>query len=303
MTATFTGTLRGPAAAWGMITSSELVRLLQHAERALARAAGHELGRPVRRTGRRESPVASASRLIVQAIHDRGSLVAEFRLPDSGALPDGFEFDIESLAERSVLAALETAAGHDETRQDVAAAFADLIDDLDLGGATRFSEVEWTYTDDGPPVTVVLTGHDRDRLRRIAGYPLVEQTDGRVIGTIVAVDFEDHTGRARTPTGDEIPVRFDSSLDDDVEDHLRRPADLEGELTLDARSGEPRSLRVRHIAEQQALWPDRGDRRFWQEQTLRSFSAARDELPATDFEAVTVEATEEDAIAFLSAIR
>src|SRR4030088_602416 len=125
--------LTGPAASLGQVAAADVAHLFLGLERAIARASGHILGRKVKTRGRRETLIASATRLRLVSI-EPGSVVGVLELPDVRGGDDDLEFgDVATLGETALIQTIETAAGQGPGYRDVTRALVNLADELGIG--------------------------------------------------------------------------------------------------------------------------------------------------------------------------
>ena len=200
--------LSGDEAELGRVAAGDVARMLLGVERAVARAAGHVIGRQVKATGRRGRTIEETTRFRLVGI-ESGSVVGVLELPDERLEDEALQLDDQSLGELALENALQTAAGERTDQLDVAEAFVRLADDLGVG--TRFSEVIFEETAvPAPHRSVKLDRASRDRLAEvIAAGPDARQDS--LIGVLVEADFERNTARLRTSGDRRIAVSFESS--------------------------------------------------------------------------------------------
>ncbi len=208
-------------------------------ERAVARAAGHLIGRQVKSTGRRGRAIEATTRFRLLDV-ERGSIVGVLELPEEGANADTLDVDVPSLVgELALASALATAAGEETEQVDVAAAFVQLMDDVGVG--PRFQAR--TLEAEGPVERTIVT---LDRPARVRLLEIVSATpsarDDSLVGVLVEADFESSTARLRTAGGQRIAIRFEAELADSIQEGLRRQAEFLGEVGYDPKTLEARSV-------------------------------------------------------------
>jgi len=210
--------------------------MLLGVERAVARAAGHVIGRQVKPTGRRGRAIEETTRFRLLAI-ERGSIVGVLELPEEAADADTLNVDVPSLGQLPLGSALATAAGEETEQVDVAEAFVRLVDDVGVG--SRFQSL--TLEEEGPAghKMVTLDRPARDRLFEIVSAAPSARDDS-LIGVLVEADFESNTARLRTTGGQRIAIRFEAELADSIQEGLRRQAEFLGEVSYDAKTMEAR---------------------------------------------------------------
>ena len=89
--------------------------MLLGVERAVARAAGHVIGRQVKPTGRRGRAIEETTRFRLLSV-ERGSIVGVLELPEEAANADTLNVDVPSLRPLALGSALATAAGEEPSR-------------------------------------------------------------------------------------------------------------------------------------------------------------------------------------------
>jgi hypothetical protein len=98
-------------------------------------------------------------------------------------------------------------------------------------------------------------------------------------------------------------VSYDNDLADEIQEALRRPAELVGEVTYDPETGVARSVVLRRIspAEQLVLGLETED--FWLEPSFEDLRHQQGVEPAHDLDALSDdELTDEEADEFLAAL-
>jgi len=156
--------LTGDDAQLGRVAAGDVARMLLGIERAVARAAGHVIGRQVKSTGRRGRAIEATTRFRLLDI-ERGSIVGVLELPEEAASADTLDVDVPSLGELALASALATAAGEETEQVDVAAAFVQLVDDIGVG--SRFQALKLEAEGPAERTTVTLDRPARDRLFEI----------------------------------------------------------------------------------------------------------------------------------------
>jgi len=191
--------LTGDDAQLGRVAAGDVARMLLGVERAVARAAGHVIGRQVKPTGRRGRAIEETTRFRLLSI-ERGSVV--------GVL-DTLDVDVPSLGPLALESALATAAGSETEQVDVAEAFVRLVDDVGVG--SRFRSL--TLEEEGPAERrmVTLDSPARDRLFEIVSAA-PNARDDSLVGVLVEANFESNTARLRTTGGQRIAISFETKL-------------------------------------------------------------------------------------------
>jgi hypothetical protein len=144
--------LTGDEAQLGRVAAGDVARMLLGVERAVARAAGHVIGRQVKPTGRRGRVIEETTRFRLLSI-ERGSIVGVLELPEEATNADTLNADVPSLGPLALESALATAAGEETEQVDVAEAFVQLVDDVGVG--SRFQSL--TLEEEGPAGRKMVT--------------------------------------------------------------------------------------------------------------------------------------------------
>lgn len=239
--------------------AGEELRATLRGQTALAAAAYATLGTPRRSsTGRHPAAVEAAARLRFQGVQE-GSVVAVLGLPvltdNAGAL----ELGVDDLARAAFdrLSASFTAPD-EEVDLGVARALAELAESLGIG--ERHEELVL----DSPRLVDVLhldvTG--RTRMRMLADAPAAQRSDV-LVGSLREADFDKHTARLQTASGEVVVVAFPAGLEDQIYDALRRPAQVEGIVTVDPMTSTAKRVEVRSISTPEMLPFD--PEAFWQD--------------------------------------
>ena len=291
--------LSGGDARLGAVPASDVAKLLLGVEAAVARATGAVLGRRLKSTGRWESMIATSVRFRLVAVEE-GSVVSVLELPEVEGDPDSFDFDASTLGEMGLAAALKTATG-DAADPDVAAAFVKMVDQIGLG--TRYDTVTFDSDVRDAPPEVTLDVAARERLEQVAAKASPEVRPDTLVGVLVEADFEKFSARLRSPDGRSVAVNFDEELADDIQDGLRSPAELVGEIEYDPETARAVRVELRAItrAEQLAMYLEPGE--FWTDATIDDLRTHHGVEPVSaDVELGDPELTDEEADAFLAAL-
>ena len=272
--------LTGGDAAFGRVAAGDVARMLLGVERAVARAAGHVIGRQVKPTGRRGRAIEETTRFRLLGI-EQGSVVGILELPDEAADSETLDLDTQSLGELALKSALATAAGEEIEQRDVAEAFVRLADDVGVG--TRIEAVTFQEGTSVRGKCVTLDRPARDRLFEIVSAA-PQARDDSLIGVLVEADFESNTARLRTTGGQRIAVRFEAELADGIQEGLRRQAEFIGEVGYDPKTMEVRSVNLRRIVrgEQLMMGLDAGG--FWTPHEIHELAAEQGISPADDLD-------------------
>jgi hypothetical protein len=291
--------LVGEEAKLGRIPAADVARLLLATERVLARAAGEALGRRVKPTGRWAGIIADSVRLRLVAV-EAGSVTGVLELPDLSPEPDQLPLaEAATLSELAAHALRSTLQGKDSSNRDTARALIRMADEVGIG--SRYEAITFDADIEATPARLDL--ETRHRLQSlIEGAQLPTQPDA-VAGVLVEADFESDTARLRTPTGQRVAVSFDDDLADAIQEALRRPAELVGEVTYDEAEARATAVRLREItrADQLALGLEPGE--FWRYQTVEQLAREQAVQPITDIGVLRDdEASDEEIDAFLAAL-
>lgn len=291
--------LTGDDAQLGRVAAGDVARMLLGVERAVARAAGHVIGRQVKATGRRGRAIEETTRFRLLSI-EQGSVVGVLELPEEAANADTLNVDVPSLGQLALESALATAAGDETEQVDVAEAFVRLVDDVGVG--SRFRSL--TLEEDGPAErkTVTLDRLARDRLFEIVSAAPSARDDS-LVGVLVEADFESNTARLRTTGGQRIAIRFETELADRIQEGLRRQSEFRGEVSYDPQTLEARSVSLRSIVrgDQLVMGFDAGD--FWAPDEIDKLAAEREIRRVEDADTLRDrEASDEEVDRLLAAL-
>jgi hypothetical protein len=293
--------LVGGEAHLGRVPAGDFARLLLGVERAVARAAGHALGRQVKSKGRRERAIAETTRLRLVRV-DEGSVISHLMLPEERTTDDEQTLGIHGwdLGERALEDALAALQDEEPKQVDVAEAFVKLADDLGIG--TKYDSLTFERVDRATAAPIILNRTKRNRLH--AAVVRAERSHAHVlVGVLVEADFERHTARLRTPSGDPVVIRFPSELADEIQEALREQAKFEGEVRYDPKTMQARDVELRRVvrSEQLVLGLDPGD--YWTQAPVARLAEERSISPVEDVGALQdVEASPDEIEKLLSAL-
>jgi hypothetical protein len=265
----------GDDAELGRVAAGDVARMLLGVERAVARAAGHVIGRQVKPTGRRGRTIEETTHFRLLGI-EQGSVVGVLELPEEAADDETLDLDVPSLGELALGSALATAAGEETEQRDVAQAFVQLADDVGVG--TRIAAL--TLEEDSPAgrKCVTLDRLARDRLYEVASAG-PQSRDDSLIGVLVEADFESNTAHLRTTGGQRITVRFEPDLADSIQDGLRRQAELIGEVSYDPKTREAHAVSLRRIVQGEQLTMGLDGGNFWTPREIHELAAEQHVSP------------------------
>lgn len=291
--------LTGAAATLGSVPASDVAKLLLGVERAVARGAGAVLGRQVSGAGRWGKVIETAVRFRLVGI-ETGSVVGVLELPELEPEPDTLEFDASTLGEFGLIATIRTALGEDDDAA-IAAELVKLVDGVGVG--RRYDAITLDTELDGQPRQVVVDAPARDRLHHVATKDGVAERADTLVGVLVEADFEKFTARLRGGDGTSVAVEFDEEQADDIQEALRAPAQLVGQISYDPKTSRAIKVELRTItrAEQLAMRLEPGE--FWQDLTVEELRTQQAVGPVTADSTLGDDAlTDEEAEAFLSAL-
>jgi len=289
----------GEDAELGRVAAGDVARMLLGVERAVARAAGHLIGRQVKPTGRRSRTIEETARFRLLGV-ERGSVVGILQLPEETSDAETLDLDVPSLGDLAVESALATAAGEETEELDVAEAFVRLADDVGVG--TRFAAVMLEEERPAGRRSVKLDRPARDRLFTVVSAAPTARDDS-LIGVLVEADFESNTARLRTAGGQRIAVQFEREFADSIQEGLRRQAEFVGEVSYNPKTMEARSVNLRRIVrgEQLAMGLEAGD--FWAPRAIDEQAAERRIRPVEDVNMLRDrEASDEEVDRLLAAL-
>lgn len=292
-------TLTGGQAHMGQVPAADVAHLLLSLERAVARASGGVLGRRVKSTGRWGKTIESAVRFRLLGIEE-GSVVGVLELPELESQPDTLDFDVATLGELALVSALRILGGK-AADTDVAGVFIAMADRIGIG--SRYEAITFDTDAPGVPERVVLDKLALNRLRGIVEQVSPERRADTLVGVLVEADFERHTARLRAADGGPVGVTFDEDQSEEIQEALRRPAQLVGEIAYDPETARAVSVKLRAItrAEQLAMSLDAGE--FWCDVTIDELRRERGMEPVHDIAQLgDPELTEDEIDAFLAAL-
>jgi hypothetical protein len=270
-------TLRGPEAAPGSVAAADVARAILGLERAMQRAASVIVPTPRRgATGRHTSAVERASHLRFVGTN-RGSFRTVLALPETVGEDDGtFAITVADLSDQALERVLDAIDGGAPSDRDLAAALAQMGDELGVGDRATAVMVERVERPRGRATRgATIDGAVRIRMRQRAAQQDAELRDDTVTGALVEADFENNTARLRVdPATPPVIVSFAPELADAIQAALRSPAELEGVITYDP--NEARAVRVNlrslrrgeqlHLGDTDAFWRHRSIEELAREQ-------------------------------------
>ncbi|HEX8079580.1 MAG TPA: hypothetical protein VF557_05185 [Jatrophihabitans sp.] len=292
----FRAILRGSDATLGVVRASDIARLITGLESAVAAAAYATLGKPRRgTTGRHRAAIEAASRLHFQSV-EPGSVVAVLRLPELAEVTDAtLDIKVDDLAGAAFDRLVASfAQPDDQVDTGIARALADLGQELGIG--ERHDEL--LLTSARVPGQGRLDASTKERMRRLADAPLGHQSDV-VVGTLYEADFDRHTARLHTVTGETVIVDFPAGLADDIQEALREQAAFEGIITFDPTTATVKRVELRRISTPDPLPFDTSA--FWERASVEQLAHAQGVQPAT-FESPLAQWSEQELVDIASAL-
>jgi hypothetical protein len=290
--------LTGPNAELGKVPAADVARFLLGLERVAARAAMALVGKTVV-VGRRGRAIESAVHLRLLSL-TRGSVVAELEVPEPAREDSELDLDVRTLGEQAIDATLRAASGEADANPDVVEALVTLINELAVGD--RYESAWFERVSSGEP-RIVIDRERTTRLRGLARQHVPSVREDRIVGTLVEADFEKRTARLRTPDGKALVAQFADDLAGEIQMALRRPAELEGRISLDPRTSQATSVELRQVwrADQLALGlePDA----FWSNPTIEELRLQRGVEAVSDLSVLRDNSATADEIdAFMAAV-
>jgi hypothetical protein len=290
--------LTGGEAELGQIPAADVARLILGAEKVLARAARHVVGRPKgSQGGRRGKVIESAVRLRLVGISE-GSVRVLLAPPTHKATGLDLGLDVASLTVEAIQVAGRVMSEPSEpAHRDVARDLVRLSDDLGLG--TRYRELTWVHSA-LTHETARLDATASERLRVAADLKPPARED-QLTGRLVEADFERHSARLRTPAGGRVDVTFGQEWDALIQEALRSDAVLAGEVVYDPETSLAKSVHLRRLEHAEQLQAGLLPGEF--KKTVAVDQLARETgIQAFDPGSAVLDITDAEADAFLAAL-
>lgn len=271
--------LVGREAELGEVEAADVARLILGVERAVARAAGASIGKPVKPTGRWGRVVEDASSFRLRDV-SKGSVVLDLELPDLPADDDRLDIHVASLGDRAWDLALRAIEDQEHADFDLLRALADLADKLHIG--SKYDAIELHRAGDRDPAR--LDSERRSQLREAVRRQIL-LLDAGVSGTLVEADFERNTAHVRTLRGDLIDVIFDKDQADEIQEALRQQSAFEGEVTVDPITNSVKTVRLRQLVRtEQLILGEEEAGAFWRAPTFAELRARQGTAPVRSFD-------------------
>jgi hypothetical protein len=296
--ATYQVRLVGGDAEFGRVPAADVARLLLGVERAVARAAGAAIGRPVKPTGRWEAVIKRATEFRLVRLRG-GSIVAELDLPETTDEEHQLLLKDTRLGQRGWALTIEAASDGDNADLDVQRVLADWADQLGIG--TRYEAVELRRKGDRRRVRIDRAC--RDRLRDAIQRRQRLDTVAAVAGVLVEADFERHTAHVRTPMGELVELQFDDEQEETIYEALRQRSEFEGDVRYDLVTNSIKSVRLRRVirTEQLIFGEDAGE--FWRSVSFSELSERQGTGVISSFDELQDDTlSDEEFAAFLAAV-
>lgn len=260
--------------------AADIARFIDGVVHAVARAAGHALGRQVRPTGRWKKAVECASE--IRLIELRSGSV-EFVFASAPDLTEalGLPWYDGSLNERALAIAAEAAGPAADRYPDVAEAWVSLARDLRVGD--RYERIRFLADDDREVAVIDETG--LATLADAAVREAVTPYESRLQGRLFEANFDARSAQLRGPTGDIVRVEYDDELADDIYRVLRVTANLAGEVSYDPTTMKATSIHVRQIERPVQLGMDD----FWSSPSIAQLIHEQGLRPIADPRALVAE--------------
>jgi hypothetical protein len=293
--------LTGEEAHLGLVAAGDFARLLLGVERAVARAAGHVIGRQVKPKGRRGRTIEETTRLRLLKVEE-GSVVGALTLPDETALDEEtLGIETPSLGELALESALATVEDVETGQVDVAEVFVRLADEIGVG--TRFDAISFERADQPDRKPIVLDRGARDRMQAAVKQVETSRPES-LVGVLVEADFERHTARVRRPGGDPVGIQFPPELADEIQEALRKQAEFEGEVRYDPKTMQARDVQLRRIVRPEQLIMGLEPGEFWADSTVADLAQGLGVGPVEDASALhDTDATPDEIDRLLSALQ
>lgn len=240
--------LQGDRARVGEVPAQDVAYTVIGFEQALQVAAAGLWGRPERGTGRRGRTPEEATRLRWASYVKRGSVRIPLALPASDPDEDQLDLTVPTLGEAALGRTLEVLRLVDTDSVDVAQALTRWCSKIGVG-QKYIVEVR------GPAVEgkVRVDRRVREHLAEVATRPLRDPETGAVAGVLYEANFEDLEARVRSADGTSATVLFDEQHADEIQEALRSPTTIEGDVTVDPVTMGVRSIRLRHVQRPEQL--------------------------------------------------
>lgn len=293
-----TARLEGEFARLGEVPAADVAHLILGLERAIGRSAAKVIGRRPA-TGRRGGLVEAATHLKLVAVEE-GSIAPVFELPVLDLGDDAtLEMDVADLGDIALDATLTLLEAQDPN-PDTADALSQLCDELGIG--TRYERLTVSSPSNHRDNKLILDAKSRPRVRLIAQGSAAAQTDA-VVGTLFEADFERRTARIRTSGRRVVNVQFAEELADEIQEVLRRQAQLRGQVHYNETTGEATRIEVQRVIRTEQLLLGVQADEFWSHPTVDELIRQHSGRIASKRQDIfDADATEQEQQDFLNAI-
>lgn len=248
----------------------------------VARGSALVLHRPIPPGGGRyEGPVELASQIRLESLTS-GSIVANLLPAKPGPPPEGsLGLSVDSLSEQGMSLLIDVAGGQIEKAPELAKSLAAFVD--------RF-----VARHEG--ATLRLVDHRPDRSREVVLSPgkraeirddLVREEPSEIATKVVAgrlyeVNTETHSALLRVPSGSKVDVKWSPEQQVQIRQLLGGHADLLGEVEVDSKTNEIKSVRIREIVSGAQLGLDFAGVNFWTDVPATDLALMADAMPVED---------------------
>jgi len=294
-----TARLEGEFARFGEVPAADVAHLILGLERAIGRSAASVIGRRPA-TGRRGGLVEAATHLKLVAVEE-GSIAPVLELPalELGGDDATLEMDVADLGDLALDATL-TLLEAEDPNPDIADALSQLCDELGIG--TRYERLTITSPIDHRDNKLILDAKSRPRVRSIAQGSLAAQSDA-VVGTLFEADFERRSARLRTSGRRVVNVQFSEEFADDIQEVLRRQAQLRGQVHYNETTGEATRIEVQRVIRTEQLLLGVEPDEFWSHPTVADLIRQHSgKIASTRQDIFDADATDQEQQDFLNAI-
>ena len=293
--------LEGDEAEPGRISALDVARLVLGVQTALRRAAHVVLGRPrTATTGRYEAAIEEATKLRFLRV-EHGSFAGVLSLPGLPDEPPTLDLDValQDLGYRAFQRLLDVLQNTPENMdQRLAQAIAQLAEDLNVGGRTRWIRLESLAHGDRAERSAVITEQTRRRMRAVAARH--ERRPDMLYGRLMEADFENRTARLRQTTGEAVSITFGPELDNEIQVALRVTNAFVGEVSYDRTTGRAARVSLRAVvapAEQLEL----SGVQFHQHRTVTELAAEQGVRGPQDLSLLRSRSVDQDELAAFAA--
>ena len=247
----------------------------------VARGSAIVLHRPLRSGGGRyEGPIEDASHVRLESL-ESGSIVANLLPAKAAIAPGPLGLTAESLSEQSMSLLIDVADGQVEKAPELAEAFGQFYDRF----VARHDGASLRLQDQRPDRhrDVVVDAAKATELRA-ALRPVLDSrpTNTKVVGRLYEANTETHSAQLRAPSGARIDVKWAPEQEPEIRRLLGNQANLRGDVTVDVKTNEVKSVRISVILTGEQLGLDFGDVDFWSDVPASELAASLGATPVLD---------------------